>query len=108
VIPETLTVDGVRARHALVREGDYFQVLGVPSNAGAAQIARACQQLLAQLSADTVPRSVAEPLAAELAEIRTVVAEAGRLLANESLRRHYRAHLVSSGPAPSGSESASP
>ncbi|MEP6652987.1 MAG: hypothetical protein ABJA82_06485 [Myxococcales bacterium] len=108
VAPAGVTAEEVRARRAQVQEGDYFQILGVPADAGAAQIASACQQLLAQLSADTVPRSVAERWAAELAEIRTVVAEAGRLLANESLRRQYRAHLVSSsGPPPLESEGAS-
>lgn len=108
VTPAGVTAEGVRVLHALVREGDYFQILGVPAHSGAAQIATACQQLLAQLSADTVPGSVAARWAAELAEIRAVVAEAGRLLANESLRRQYRAHLVSSsGSTTSESEGAS-
>jgi hypothetical protein len=83
----------VMSRHALVVEGDYFQILGVGRDASAQEIRRAHEVLAAELSPEALHPSVAGELAAELAEIRLVLAEAARLMTNDRLRRLYREAL---------------
>lgn len=83
----------VKARHALVMDGDYFQVLGVSRDASAQEIFRAHEILVAELVPEGLHAAVVADLSTELAEIRAVLAEAARLLADERLRRRYRDHL---------------
>lgn len=97
----------VMSRHALVEEGDYFQILGVGRDASAQEIRRAHEVLTAELSPETLHPAVAGELAAELAEIRLVLAEAARLMTDDRLRRLYREALpprdsASLAPRPSG------
>jgi len=95
--------DWVLACHRLVVEGDYFQILGVSREASAAEIRLASERLLAELSPGSLsPAAVAE-LSAELAELRAVVAEAGRLMTNDRLRAQYRRHLDPEGAGVSDS-----
>ena len=90
---ETIDRALVQSRYALVVEGDYFQILGVPRDASTHEILRAHEILVAELAPDVLHPSVAADLATELMEIRAVLAEAARLLADERLRRRYRDHL---------------
>lgn len=83
----------VQARHALVLDGDYFQLLGVPRGAGADEIRRAHDLLSAGVTPAALHPSVAAELAPELDEIRVVLDEARALLENDRLRRQYREHL---------------
>ena len=83
----------VKARHALVMDGDYFQILGVSRDASAQEILRAHEILAAELVPEGLHAAVVADLATELAEIRVVLAEAARLLGDERLRRQYRDHL---------------
>jgi len=83
----------VQARHALVLDGDYFQLLGVPRDAGADQVRRAHDVLRANLTPAALHPAVAAELGAELDEIRLVLEEARMLLENDHLRRQYREHL---------------
>ena len=84
----------VQARAALVADGDYFQILGVPRDAGSEEIRRAHQVLLAGLRPGALHPAVASDLEAELRDIRLVLDEATRLLLDEGLRRAYREHLA--------------
>lgn len=83
----------VQARHALVMDGDYFQVLGVSRDATADEIRRARDALVAGLNPATLHPAVAAELRAQLDEIRAVLYEACDLLENDRLRQQYRAHL---------------
>jgi preprotein translocase subunit Sec63 len=80
----------VVSRHALVVEGDYFQILGVSRDAGAQEIRRAHEVLAAELSPEALHPTVGAELATELTEIRLVLAEAARLMTNDRLRQQYR------------------
>ena len=96
----------VKARHALVMDGDYFQILGVSRDASAQEILRAHEISAAELVPDVLHAAVVVDLATELTEIRAVLAEAARLLVDEGLRRRYRDHLP---PLPdSGSDAGAP
>lgn len=90
----------VLGRHALVEEGDYFQVLGVSRDATTQEIRRAHEVLDTELSSGALHPTVATELANELREIREVLAEAARLMGNEALRRRYRAALLGAADAP--------
>jgi hypothetical protein len=83
----------VQARHALVIDGDYFQVLGVSRDASADQIRRAHDVLLAGVNPSALHPAVAADLRAELDEIRAVLGEACGLLENDRVRQRYREHL---------------
>jgi len=83
----------VLARHALVMDGDYFQVLGVSRDATVDEIQRAHEALVASVNAVTLHPVVAADLHAELDEIRAVLDEARGLLQNDRIRQQYRAHL---------------
>lgn len=83
----------VQARHALVLDGDYFQVLGVSRDATADEIRRARDALLAGVNPATLHPAVAVDLRAELDEIRAVLDEACGLLEDERIRQQYREHL---------------
>jgi len=83
----------VQARHALVMNGDYFQVLGVSRDATADEIRRAHDALVASVDPATLHPAVAADLRAELDEIRAVLDEARGLLENDRIRQQYRAHL---------------
>ena len=64
----------ILCRHAIIQDADYFQVLGIPREASAAEVAVA--------------------LARELKIVRDVLDQAARVLTDETLRRRYREHLL--------------
>ena len=93
-------IDRVRilARHALVREGDYFQILGVPRDAGPHEIRRAHEGLARELDPRGLAPGLADDFAEPLAAIATVVAEGARVLCDDRLRALYQSHLPDAGP----------
>jgi curved DNA-binding protein CbpA len=77
------------ARYAPVENGDYFAVLDVPRDASAADLRRAHEKIVRETAADSLDPGVAVELAAQLEAIRTVAAEALRVLSDENLRSRY-------------------
>ncbi len=84
----------ILARYALSQDADYFQILGVAREATAAEVARAHRRLSEDIGPQRVDPEVAVTLARELEIVRDVLAEAGRVLGDEALRRRYREHLL--------------
>jgi hypothetical protein len=106
---EVVLRNQVLAQHALVMEGDYFQILGISPAATRQDIEQAHASLRATFSAPASSSSALPPssdvsagwalsedlvraLAAQLEDIRTVGDEAARLLGNDALRAQYQAH----------------
>jgi hypothetical protein len=85
--------DRVLARAALAREGDYFQTLGLDRSAEAIDVKRAYERLAEELSDRALGAPLAGELASELALVRSVLAEALRVLGSDTLRARYRAAL---------------
>jgi hypothetical protein len=83
----------VLARHALVQEGDYFELLGLTREATAHEVRRAHQALTRELSTQALDAQVVAELGAELRAIRTVLDEGARVLGDARLRRRYQSHL---------------
>jgi Domain of unknown function (DUF4388) len=83
----------VLARAALVADGDYFQILGIPRDADTDEIRRAHQVLSAGLVPGSLHPAVAADLENEIHDIRLVLDEATRLLSDADLRQAYREHL---------------
>jgi hypothetical protein len=83
----------VLARHALVEEADYFQILGVPRTASAHEVRRAHQALMREFAPAALDPVLAVELAAELRAIRTVLDEALRVLGEPGLRERYQTRL---------------
>ncbi len=79
----------IAARAALVQEGDYFQVLGVPPTSGTAEIKLAHERISRELSAAAVGAELAKELEVSLEDIRGVVDEAFMVLADDRLRAAY-------------------
>jgi CheY-like chemotaxis protein len=100
----------VLARYELVREGDYFQLLGLPRDAGSHEVLRAHQVLARELSAQALDGEVVAQLGAELRAIHAVLDEGARVLGDPRMRHRYLAHLASppsSSPPPAGSPAGS-
>jgi hypothetical protein len=83
----------VLSRYALVEEGDYFEVLGLPREASAHEVRRAHQALSRELSAAGLDPEVAAELEGPLRAIRAVLDEGARVLGDPRLRRRYQAQL---------------
>ena len=81
------------ARYAPVENGDYFAVLDVPRDASVADLRRAHEKIVRETASDSVDPGVAGELAAQLEAIRTVAAEALRVLSDESLRSRYASRM---------------
>ena len=83
----------IEERLRLVREADYFEMLGLPRDANAGDVRRARRELRAAFEDDAVEDAVREALASELDEIRTAIDDAAVLLTEDDLRLAYLAHL---------------
>jgi curved DNA-binding protein CbpA len=81
------------ARYAPVENGDYFAVLSVARDASATDLRRAHEKILRETASDSLDPGVAGELAAEIDAIRTVVAEALRVLSDEHLRSRYASRM---------------
>jgi len=85
-----IDLDRVVARHALVREGDYFEVLGVPRDATKVEVQRAHQRARGHFDAAKLPRDVVTRMGKELEEISLVLDEALRILSDDARREAYK------------------
>jgi hypothetical protein len=85
----------ILARYALVREGDYFQLLGVSRDATLHELRRAHQTLVRDFSRQGLAQELAAELGPELVAVRAVIEEGLRVLADPRLRQRYQAHLPS-------------
>jgi len=81
------------ARYAPVENGDYFAVLEVARDASVADLRRAHEKIVRETASDSLDPGVAGELATEIDAIRTVVAEALRVLSDENLRPRYASRL---------------
>jgi CheY-like chemotaxis protein len=80
-------------RYAPVENGDYFAVLNVARDASVADLRRAHEKILRETASDSLDPGVAGELATEIDAIRTVVAEALRVLSDQNLRTRYASHM---------------
>lgn len=99
---EVVLRNQVLAQHALVLEGDYFQILGVGPDATGAEIAQAHESLTATFSEGALSAELVHALEGPLADIRAVLDESARLLANDELRAAYRARRPRPAVDPTG------
>ncbi len=83
----------VRAKHLLVQEADYFQLLGVRNDATAFEVRRAYESALGQFGVESFPQPLQQELAEELDEIAEVLEEAFVILSDDRTRSTYRANL---------------
>ena len=83
----------VEALLPLVREGDYFAVLGLPRDATAADVERAWREARADLEPEVAEPALGDGLRDSLAAVRRVLDEAHRVLRDDLVRGEYRAHL---------------
>jgi len=81
------------ARYAPVEYGDYFAVLNVARDASVADLRRAHEKILRETASDSLDPGVAGELVAEIDAIRTVVAEALRVLSDDNLRTRYASRI---------------
>jgi len=81
------------ARYALVEEGDYFEILGVPRDATADDVQRAHDRIARELDPGAVGPVLAGELGAKLDAMREVLGEALRVLGDQHLRPRYQNHL---------------
>jgi hypothetical protein len=81
------------ARYAPVENGDYFAVLDVARDATAADLRRAHEQIIRETAPEALDPGVARELGAEIEAIRTVAAEALRVLSDDSLRPRYASRI---------------
>jgi ActR/RegA family two-component response regulator len=83
----------VEALLPLVREGDYFAVLGLPRDASAADVERAWRDARKDLDPAVADPALGDGLRDALAAVRRVLDEARRVLRDDAGRGEYRAHL---------------
>jgi len=89
----------VLSRYALVEEGDYFQVLGVPRAASLHEVRRAHEALMREFAPAALDSELTAELGPELRAIRTVLDEALRVLGEPRLRERYQNRLPAAAPA---------
>lgn len=82
----------VAARRALVDEGDYFTILGIPRSATTHEVHRAREALFREFAPEQLPARAAH-LQGDVAAILEVVAEAHDILKDEVKRERYRRAL---------------
>lgn len=83
----------VLAKHAHVKEADYFTVLGVRRDATAFEVKRAYEAARRDYAPEVFPAEVAADLGAELGEIAMVLDEAQKILRSDRLRASYLHNL---------------
>jgi hypothetical protein len=84
----------ILARHALVEEGDYFEVLELARGAGPDEIRAAHDRLMRETEPTSLDAGLVAELGAELRAIRAVVDEALRVLGEPGMRARYQSHLA--------------
>jgi hypothetical protein len=83
----------ILARHALVEEGDYFEMLDLPRGAGPDEVRQAHTTLSRELAPTSLDALIVAELGAELRAIRAVLDEALRVLGEPRMRERYESHL---------------
>jgi hypothetical protein len=83
----------VRAKHLLVQDADYFQLLGVRPDASAFEIRRAYESALRHFGPESFPAALQDELGEQLEEISAVIEEAYQVLSDDQIRSKYRANL---------------
>lgn len=78
-------------RHAVVQDADYFAVLGVARAASEEDVRRAHAAVMRETAA--LDGRLADELAEQIADIRSVADEALRILTDARLRPRYASHL---------------
>ncbi len=91
--PASLDRARVLDRLEIVRESDYFAVLGLPRDATRLDVRRAHKTLTETYAAEELEPSVVASLGAETDEIAIALEEAARILEDDDLRNAYLAHL---------------
>jgi hypothetical protein len=95
---EDTNPDGARARilarHAIVEAGDYFQVLGISRGASSDDVRLAHEKIARELRPEAMDPAVARDLGTEIEAIRSVTAEALRILTDDRLRPRYLQKLA--------------
>ncbi|HVU52135.1 MAG TPA: DUF4388 domain-containing protein [Polyangia bacterium] len=89
----------ILARHALVEEGDYFEILELPRGAGPDEIRRAHANLARAFAPTSLDAVLVAELGAELRAIRAVLDEALRVLGEPRMRARYESHLPAAAAA---------
>lgn len=93
VDPAALDRARIEERLRLVREADYFEMLGLPRDANAGDVRRAKRELLGAFDEHAVEAAVLDSHAEALDEIRAAIDDAAVLLSEDELRLAYLAHL---------------
>ena len=83
----------INSRLALVQEGDYYQVLGVPQTATIAEIRAIYERLSRDVSDAVLGTELATEMALAISEIRSSISEALSVLTHEPLRSSYTRRL---------------
>ena len=89
----------ILARHALVAEGDYFEVLDLPRGAGVDEVRRAHATLTRAFAPTSLDGVLVAELGTELRAIRAVLDEALRVLGEPRMRTRYESHLPAASAA---------
>ena len=84
----------VLAKQALVREADYFTLLGVRRDASSFEIRRAYEAARRDYAPTGFPPELQNELAASLGEINRLIDEAYQVLRDDRVRRSYQANLL--------------
>jgi len=92
-VDRAIDKERVLAKRAQVQDGDYFAILGLGRDASAREVARAFERLKREFAPERFADPVRDELSDALAEIGEVLDEAHRVLADDSMRASYRAHL---------------
>jgi len=95
VVPEEIDRVRIDAQLRLVRGADYFEILGLPRSARRTEVLRAYRGLSAAFSDPSLDPAARFVRARELTELRTGLDEARDVLADDTLRNAYLAHLHS-------------
>jgi hypothetical protein len=80
-------------RYAPVEEGDYFAVLGVRRDANVGEVRRAHDRIIREIAPDAIEPQLAREMATQIDAIRSVAAEALRVLGDDGLRPRYLSNL---------------
>ncbi len=90
---EHIDEDRIAARMRLVRDGNYFALLGLGADARPMEVRRAFHELSQTFQPSAIEPAVRSRRADELVELREALAEAMEVLSDEVLRSAYLAHF---------------
>jgi hypothetical protein len=96
---EAIAEDRLRTRFALVREADYFRVLGVPVTATPDEVKRAHEHHLRELSEHVLGPRLTAAFATEIDSCVEVLNEGLRILGTDTLRAMYTRAIKPTEPA---------